>query len=759
MNTKFGLAHKNWLISQFNGTLATTRHELRLLVFTPLSYLFQIGFLISLTSCVFLIADFYSTDEVSLRLQIIFLPWIGLILVPALAMRSWPDENSDRSFELITTLPVNTGAVVMGKFLSGYLILLITLFCTLPMVGTLFFLGKPDVGILVSSYLGSALTLGLFYSISLLASALTREPISAFVLSLVTLFILMLLGWDVFSRLLDGNFSANFINIMTFLSPYTWLLRMSQGVIEFGGIFYFFSIIFGALWATKIAVEIRYLGSISVRTCFRGIIKLAVVAVVFAISMTLLSSLPFSLDMTESGEFTLHEGTIKIVKRLPEKTVVTLHWSESETSIPSNIKSHARRIRNLLQNMSAISDKKLVFQEIDPKPDTNKEIESLVSGIQKIPMSSGDSFFLGLTAAQGERKGFIAYLDNRRERLTEYDIVNILNGLTRKKTPKIGILSPLIPSISATQNQEGLSFISELKKSYDLAVIPHFRSSLPQGLNVLLIIDATILQEEMLYSIDQFLMSGGSLIVMIDPFLRFKKSSNTVNPEPSKKINDVSDLLNQYGLKYVGKSVIGDLDSASMVADRENRRMNYPFWMRIRGDGLSSGHATTASLNEVFMVEGGNIEILDQVRGKPLITTSQNSGKLDRREFLRKEPRQLIPDFKIDNISRTVAAVLQGTFTSAFPTPPNFNTSKIHKLKGTQPAVIFAISDVDWLFDPFSILPLGWPCTIPSIDSWPQYRCSGPLPALVAKNSRIEKPPALVRMLEPVGTAAMNAAT
>ena len=60
-------------------------------------------------------------------------------------------------------------------------------------------------------------------------------------------------------------------------------------------------------------------------------------------------------------------------------------------------------------------------------------------------------------------------------------------------------------------------------------------------------------------------------------------------------------------------------------------------------------------------------------------------------------------DFKIDNISRTVAAVLQGTFTSAFPTPPNFNTSKIHKLKGTQPAVIFAISDVDWLFDPFSI--------------------------------------------------------
>ena len=38
--------------------------------------------------------------------------------------------------------------------------------------------------------------------------------------------------------------------------------------------------------------------------------------------------------------------------------------------------------------------------------------------------------------------------------------------------------------------------------------------------------------------------------------------------------------------------------------------MNYPFWMRIRGDGLSSGHATTASLNEVFMVEGGNIEFL-----------------------------------------------------------------------------------------------------------------------------------------------------
>ena len=94
---------------------AIFRHELRSLLYAPLSYLFQVGFLVSLTAAIFLVADFYATDEASLRLLNVFLPWIAVILVPALAMRSWPDSHDDRSIELIMTLPISPLAMVIGN--------------------------------------------------------------------------------------------------------------------------------------------------------------------------------------------------------------------------------------------------------------------------------------------------------------------------------------------------------------------------------------------------------------------------------------------------------------------------------------------------------------------------------------------------------------------------------------------------------------------------------------------------------------------
>ena len=221
----------------FNGTLATFRHELRLLLFSPLSYLFQLGFLAALSAFVFLVADFYTTDDASIRAMLTFLPWISLILVPALAMRTWVDDISDRSMELTTTLPVRTSAIVFGKLLAGYLILLITLLFTSPIVVTIYYLGEPDPGVLFSGYFASALLLAVYYSISLLAASITREPVGAFVIGIMFLFFLLLLGWDVFGRFLNGYIDKSIIELLSNFSPKTWLVHLSRGIIDFSGEF------------------------------------------------------------------------------------------------------------------------------------------------------------------------------------------------------------------------------------------------------------------------------------------------------------------------------------------------------------------------------------------------------------------------------------------------------------------------------------------------------------------------------------------
>ena len=120
-------------ISKFySDTIEIFWHELRLLAYSPSTYLFQSFFLALLFIIIFLVADFMSTDDSSINLLLTFFPWIAVILVPALVMRLWPDNNFDRSVELVMTLPLGTGAIVLGKFLAAYFVLFLTLISTFP---------------------------------------------------------------------------------------------------------------------------------------------------------------------------------------------------------------------------------------------------------------------------------------------------------------------------------------------------------------------------------------------------------------------------------------------------------------------------------------------------------------------------------------------------------------------------------------------------------------------------------------------------
>jgi ABC-2 type transport system permease protein len=684
------------------GTKAVFRHELRLFLFSPLSYLFQLGFLATLAAFVFLAADFYSTDEASIGPMLLFLPWVSLILVPALAMRTWVDDHNDTSIELALTLPVNIGGIVLGKFFAGYLVLLITLVFTLPLVVTVYYLGDPDPGVLFSGYLASAFLLAAYYALSLFAASLAREPVGAFVIGITLLFFLLLLGWDVFDRFLGGFLSASVMDTLSLYSPKTWFDHLSRGLIDFGGVFYFFAISFAALCGTALVCNARRQGTLTRKRLVRGIFMAAAILALLAVLIPLGQRLPGDWDLTAEHEFTLHKGTFQVLDQLPDDTQITLYWSANESSVPATIKSHAVRVREVLKRLVIRSRVRLTLKEIAPEPDTDEELLALSNGVKKIPMSSGDSFYLGLVVQHGTRLGKIPYLDIRRDQHLEYDIAVTLNGLTRTKTPKIGILSPLIPSIAAQAQRQGMSFLAEMKNAYDIAVIPHFKTSLPDGLDVLVMIDASILRAEMLYAIDQFVMKGGSLVVMIDPYLRFNRSSNAVNPSPSAKINDVSDLLLKYGVRYQGDSIVGDAALASMVADKKQVGLSFPFWMRVPVSGLSRDHPTTADLNEVFMVEAGALELLNKNKSVALITSTDASGVLTRTEFATKPPRDLALAFKPDNKRRIIAASLQGPFDSAF-NGPQARIGKSHLTHSTEAPVIFVVADVDWMFDPFSL--------------------------------------------------------
>lgn len=685
------------------GLAAVLRHETRALSHAPMTPVFLGGFLVTLSAAVFVAGDFYASDRAAADLLWTFLPWIAVIFVPALAMRAYAEEQGDRSLELMLTLPVADSAVVAGKWGAGVALLLVALAGTAPFVATIAYLGEPDWGALAGGYLGAAMLLATFLAVAHLAAALTRDAAGGYVLGLVLLLVLLLSGWDAAQRFLEGTPLASLAAAAAQSSPKLWLDRMAGGRIEAGAVVSFAVVsavgLAGALWAVRSRRTSALIGTLDARSALTA---LTVGAAVLA-APALASRLPLVADLSAGRAYTLHPETIAAARGTAEGTTVDLYWSADEPRVPASIKAHAGRARTLLAALAAASGGRLAFREHNAAVESDAEAAALAAGLKRVPMSSGDSFVLGAVFRHGERQGVITYLDIRRERLVEYDVALALTSLGRARTPRVGLLSPLLLPRHVAEPREGLAMLEELKRSYDVAIVPHFADALPDGLDAVVVIGATILKRDMLHSIDQHVMRGKGLVVLVDPYARFNEASDVVVPQPSQEVDDISDLLLRYGVRFQADAVVGDAELASPVTGAGERQISYPFWLRLGRGRLSPEHAVTANLNEVLLAEPGAFTIERPGAAIPLLSTAGlSSGALARTDAAGKSAEELAALFKPDGRSRMLAAALEGPFESAFAAAPP-GAGAAHIGRSAAPAAVFAVADMDFVFDPLAL--------------------------------------------------------
>ena len=197
------------------------RRELGAYFNTPLAYVFVLIFLVMSGVFTFYLGGFYERGQADLGAFFNFHPWLYLFLVPALSMRIWAEERKSGTIELLLTLPITRGEAVLGKFLAAWCFTGIALLLTFPLWLTVNYLGSPDNGVVLSSYIGSWLMAGSFLAIGSCMSAITRNQVIAFILTAVTCFLFVLSGFplvlDAFSAwaprvLLDAVASMSFLN-------------------------------------------------------------------------------------------------------------------------------------------------------------------------------------------------------------------------------------------------------------------------------------------------------------------------------------------------------------------------------------------------------------------------------------------------------------------------------------------------------------------------------------------------------------------
>src|SRR6266481_5305986 len=152
---------------------------------SPVAYVFIVIFLLLCGFFTFMLGGFFERREATLVSFFLWHPWLYLFLVPAVGMRLWSEERRLGTMELLLTMPITTWQAIIGKFLASWLFLAIALVFTFPIVMTVNYLGSPDNGVILSSYVGSLLLSGSYLAISCMTSAMTRNQVISFIVSVV----------------------------------------------------------------------------------------------------------------------------------------------------------------------------------------------------------------------------------------------------------------------------------------------------------------------------------------------------------------------------------------------------------------------------------------------------------------------------------------------------------------------------------------------------------------------------------------------
>jgi ABC-2 type transport system permease protein len=166
---------------------------------SPVAYVFLIVFSLASIVLAFFIGGFFKAGLASMESYFTFYPWLFLFLIPAAGMRLWSEEKRTGTVELLFTLPITTLEAVLGKFLAAWSFLTLAILLSLPLAATVAYLGSPDWGVVVSTYLGGVLMAGAYLGVCSLTSALTKNQVISFVLSVVACLVILFLGWSVFS--------------------------------------------------------------------------------------------------------------------------------------------------------------------------------------------------------------------------------------------------------------------------------------------------------------------------------------------------------------------------------------------------------------------------------------------------------------------------------------------------------------------------------------------------------------------------------
>ena len=490
-------------------------------------------------------------------------PWIYLFLIPAVTMRTFADEKRNGTLELLLTRPLTEFHLVLVKFSSSLVIVLITLLPTLIYFFSVYFLGDPvgsiDSGATWGSYMGLFFLAVIYLTIGIFTSSLTDNQIVSFIIALFLCFT-WFSGFDFVAGL---PLPSGFSDFLTSLSINTHYESVSRGVLDSRDLLYFILMAGFFLILTRIVLEWKR------RPLKRAVIHSALYMVISLIVTAVSLNHFFRIDFTKEKRYTLSAQSKDVLHQVNSPVVAEIFL---DGDIPSGFKKLESAVVEHLHDMKVYCDQPIIVKIINPYTEVkssqqNQYFEHLLQrGIiptnVRIKTEEGTTtklIFPAVALKSGNKEVIINLLKNnvllRDEEnfihsmeLLEFELAKGFKLLFQQKKQQIAFLK----GHGELDENHVYDFTQSLSDNFDIRSINSeslYTSS--DSIKVLIIArPEERFPERDKYIIDQYIMRGGRILWLIDPVrVSLDSLSNGMSTLAFPKDLNINDQIFQYGVR------------------------------------------------------------------------------------------------------------------------------------------------------------------------------------------------------------------
>lgn len=426
------------------------------------------------------------------------------------------------------------------------------------------------------------------------------------------------------------------------------------------------------------------------------------------------------LDLTQNKLYTLSSGTQQVLHELKEPVNLYFYFSRDIAAKQSPlIQPYAARVREFLEEIAARAGGKIHLHVIDPQPFSDDEDRAAEFGLQPLPVgNAGESVYFGLAGTNStDGRSSIPSFQPDREAFLEYDVAKLIQELATPKKPVIGLLSSigLQGQFNPQTGQMGEPWpiYTQLQQLFNVRTLTSDLDHIDKDVDVLMLVHPKQLQPKTLYAIDQFVMRGGKVLLLLDPDagadLSGQNPSNPLAAAMADHSSDLQPLLASWGVDYDHTKVIGDLTRGLEVrTNASSGPVRHIGILGLRHADMNAKDVVTASLESINMATVGSISQRAGAKTtfEPLLMSSTDAEPLPAQRFKAlTDPSALRDGFKSTGIRYTIAARITGPVDSAYPNgpPPDVKPAAgppaAHLTKSSAPANIVVIADTDFLMD------------------------------------------------------------